>query len=262
MFRVASWNVNGLRAIAKKGFLDWLNQSQFDVVGLQETKASEDQLEPELVHPQGWQTHFVSAERKGYSGVALYSRRGLSEVKTGLGDPTFDCEGRVLWIRVGALWIVNVYFPNGKGKDRDNSRVPYKLDFYRELYKQLEPLMKKERVLVMGDFNTAHEDIDLARPKENRDISGFLDVERKELDRWIKNGWTDTFRMFQKEGGHYSWWSARFGVRERNIGWRIDFVLSSPAATEYVRHAAIHADVMGSDHAPVSVDLDPLVLQQ
>ena len=261
MFRVASWNVNGLRAVAKKGFLDWLNQSRFDVVGLQETKASEDQLDAELAHPHGWQTHFVSAERKGYSGVALYSRQGFSEFKVGLGNPVFDVEGRVQWARIGRLWIVNVYFPNGKGKDRDNSRVPYKLDFYRELHQQLEPL-KKERVLVMGDFNTAHEDIDLARPKENRNISGFMDVERKELDRWIRSGWNDTFRMFQKEGGHYSWWSARFGVRERNIGWRIDFVLSSPGATKFLKNASIHANVMGSDHAPVSVDLDPAVLQK
>jgi exodeoxyribonuclease-3 len=156
--------------------------------------------------------------------------------------------------------VVNAYFPNGNGKDRDLSRIPYKLAFYRRLFERLEkPLRDGARVLVVGDFNTAHQDIDLARPRENRETSGFRPEEREEFDRWIRAGWVDTFRHFNKAGGHYSWWSQRVGVREKNIGWRLDYILASPAAMTYVRRACIHPNVLGSDHCPVSVDLDPAV---
>lgn len=259
--RLYSWNVNGIRAAARKGLRDWLDGCGGDVVGLQEVRAGRDQIPPDLDAPDGWHLDVRPAERAGYSGVALYSRLRPDAVRASLGAPEFDAEGRVQLARFGRLAVANVYFPNGNGKDRDNGRVPFKLDFYRRLFEVLEPERRGGgRVLVMGDFNTAHTEIDLARPKDNREVSGFLPEERQELDRWIRSGWTDTFRVFEKGGGHYSWWSQRFGVRARNVGWRLDYVLASPGAMEFLRGARIHPEVQGSDHCPVSVDLDPAVM--
>ena len=165
-------------------------------------------------------------------------------------------------MRFGPLLIVNGYFPNGSGPNRDLSRIPYKLDFYRHLFAHLEERRAAgERILVMGDFNTAHRDVDLARPKSNKKTSGFRPEEREELDRWLREGWTDTFRVFQDGEGHYSWWSNRPGVRERNVGWRIDYVLASPGALPFVKEAFICPEVMGSDHCPVGVALDPKILE-
>ncbi|XXF74961.1 exodeoxyribonuclease III [Myxococcaceae bacterium GXIMD 01537] len=260
--RVVSWNVNGLRSAHKKGFTGWLAGARADIVGLQEVRAREEQLPEEARLPKGWRTHFSSAERPGYSGVGLFSKKAPEELETRLGVKEFDAEGRLQVARFGRLTVVNCYFPNGNGKDRDLSRIPFKLAFYTRLFKTLEkPLRDGERVLVMGDFNTAHEDVDLARPRENRETSGFRPEEREEFARWIKAGWVDSFRHFTREGGHYSWWSQRVGVRERNIGWRLDYVLASPAAMAFVKRAAIHPDVLGSDHCPVSVDLDPKILR-
>jgi exodeoxyribonuclease-3 len=256
--RIVSWNVNGLRACAHKGFLDWLAQARAQIVGLQETRVHPDQLEPELREPPRWRAAFASASRPGYSGVGLYCRRAPDSLETSLGATEFDVEGRVQVARFGKLCLVNAYFPNGSGKARDNSRIPYKLAFYRRLYEILDGEKRAGgRILVMGDFNTAHKEIDLARPKDNQKTSGFTPEERAELDRWVEGGWTDTFRAFQPGAGHYSWWSQRFGVRERNIGWRIDYVFASPGALPFVRRAFIHPQVMGSDHCPVGVDLDP-----
>ena len=261
--RVASWNVNGLRAVMQKGFLDWLNQCGADVVGLQETRVTLDQLEDARTTLQkaGWHLVLNPAERKGYSGTALLSRRPPDELKQSLGASEFDVEGRIQLARFGRLLVVNGYFPNGNGKDRDHSRIPYKLAFYRRLFEQLECARAAgEPILVMGDFNTAHREIDLARPKENQKTSGFTPVEREELDRWLKSGWLDTFRRFEPGPGHYSWWSSRFGVREKNIGWRIDLVLASPGIEPHLRGAFIEATVKGSDHAPIGVELDDSVL--
>ena len=258
--RVRSWNVNGLRAVAEKGFADWLRASRAHVVGLQETRALPEQVPADLRAPRGWKTHFVAAERKGYSGVGLYTKRGFDEIVTSLGDAEMDAEGRVQIARFGKLWVANVYFPNGSGKDRSNDRVPYKLDWYRALFERVERWRRAGyRVLVMGDYNTAHKEIDLARPKDNRKTSGFLPEECEELDRWIEAGWIDTFRAFEPGPGHYSWWSQRFGVREKNVGWRIDYVLASPSAMPFVRSAFIEPHVKGSDHCPIGVDLDPAV---
>jgi exodeoxyribonuclease-3 len=175
-----------------------------------------------------------------------------------LGAARFDREGRVQLARFGRLVVANAYFPKGSGKDRDNSRVPYKLDFYEALFERLQRLRKGGyRVLAMGDFNTAHHEIDLARPKANRDTSGFLPEERAVLDQWVDAGWTDTFRHFEKGDGHYTWWSQRFGVRAKNIGWRIDYVFASPAAMKYVTGAFIQPGVTGSDHCPYGVSVDP-----
>jgi exodeoxyribonuclease-3 len=258
--RILCWNVNGLRACAKRGFGDWLQRCGAEIVGIQEVRARTEQLPEGVAAPDGWHSHFVAARRRGYSGVGLYSRRAPDRIDTELGKPRFDREGRVQLARFGRLLLANVYFPNGKGSDRDNSRVPFKLSFYRALFDRLQRMRRGGyRVLVMGDFNTAHREIDLARPRENQGISGFLPEERAEIDRWLAAGWVDCFRHFEQGPGHYSWWSQRFGVRERNVGWRIDYVLASPAAMRYVVDAFMRPEVMGSDHCPVGVDVDPRI---
>lgn len=258
--RIVSWNVNGLRACAKKGFGRWLSRSRAEIVGLQEVRAREEQLPEAVRAPRRWQTHFVAAERPGYSGVALYTRRAPDRVDTSLGEERFDREGRLQIAHFGRLVVANAYFPKGSGPKRDNSRVPYKLDFYAALFRRLERLRRSgRRVLVMGDFNTAHEEIDLARPRENRETSGFLPVERAELDRWVAAGWVDSFRRFTKDGGHYSWWSQRQGARARNVGWRIDYVFASPAAMRFVKGAFLEPNTHGSDHCPVGVEVDPAI---
>ena len=255
---IYSWNVNGLRACEKRGFSAWLAQSGGDVVALQEVRALPEQLPPHLQEPDGWHAFFAPALRKGYSGVALYARTPPDRIDTSLGEERFDIEGRLQLAHFGRLVVANVYFPNGSGRDRDHSRVPYKLDFYRALYDKLHRLRRGgRRVVVLGDFNTAHRAIDLARPKSNVQTSGFLPVEREELDRWIRTGWVDTFRHLEPGPEHYTWWSQRMGVRERNVGWRIDYVLASQAAARHLERASIHPHVLGSDHCPIDAVFHP-----
>lgn len=255
--RILSWNVNGLRSCWEKGFQGWLSQARAGIVGLQEVRAREEQLEEHVRSLRRWHRAISPAERPGYSGVALLSRARPDEIVTSLGEPAFDVEGRFQLARFGRLLVVNAYFPNGNGKDRDLSRIPYKLAFYRRVHDLLEPERARGApILVMGDFNTAHREIDLARPKDNVKTSGFTPVEREELDRWLRSGWIDTFRAFEPGPGHYTWWSQRAGVRERNIGWRIDYVLASPGARPFLRKAFIQAHVEGSDHCPVGVEVD------
>jgi exodeoxyribonuclease-3 len=259
--RIYSWNINGIRAAARKGLGTWLASSGADIVGMQEVRARREQVPAEIEEAPGWSKHYAEAARPGYSGVALFSRRAPDDVQTTLGEERFDAEGRLQIARWGRLVIANVYFPNGSGRERDNGRVPYKLDFYRALFERLQRLRRSgRRVIVMGDFNTAHTEIDLARPRENRQTSGFLVEECAELQRWIDAGWVDTFRHFERRGGHYTWWSQRGGARERNVGWRIDYVLASPAAMRYVESAFIHPRTKGSDHCPLGVDVSPELL--
>ncbi len=257
---IVSWNVNGLRACAGKGFGRWLARSGAEIVGVQEVRALPEQLPEEVRTPRGWHVRFAPGKRAGYSGVALYARRAPDRVDASLGAPRFDREGRLQLARFGRLVVANVYFPKGSGTARDNSRVPYKLAFYRALFERVERLRRGGlRVLVMGDLNTAHREIDLARPKQNVANSGFLPEERAELDRWVAAGWVDTFRAFEPGPGHYSWWSQRGGAREKHVGWRIDAVLASPAAMKHVRGAFIERDATGSDHVPVGVEVDAAI---
>lgn len=259
--RIVTWNVNGLRACARKGFGRWLARSKADIVALQEVRALPDEIPPALRAPRGWNVEFAPAERRGYSGVATYARRKPDAVTRSLADPRFDVEGRLLLARFGKLIVANVYFPKGSGKDRDNSRVPYKLDFYRALFAHVEKLRRGGyRVVVIGDFNTAHREIDLARPRDNAKTSGFLPEERAEIDRWVAAGWVDVFRTFVPGGGHYTWWSQRQGARERNVGWRIDYALASPAAMRFARGAWLEPRTRGSDHCPAGVELDAGIL--
>jgi exodeoxyribonuclease III len=255
--RIVSWNVNGLRACAGKGFLDFLETSGTGVLGIQEVRAFPDQLPPAVRSPPGWHAHFAPAARPGYSGVALYSRQKPDQVETSLGEGRFDDEGRYIMARFGRLRVVNAYFPKGSGRERDNSRVPYKLAFYAALLAEVERMKRSGPVFVIGDYNTAHRPIDLARPKSNEKTSGFLPEERAELDRWLAAGWVDTFRTrHPDEPGHYTWWRQWGGAREKNVGWRIDYVLASPAADRRVSDAFIWSQVTGSDHCPVGVDVD------
>jgi len=261
--KIVSWNVNGLRSIEGKGFHRFVAKAKPDVIGVQETRARPEQLSPKLramkTHPHA---HFVHAERPGYSGVAVYSNRPIESAESSLGVRTFDVEGRLQIVKIGALTIVNGYFPNGSGKDRDNSRVPYKLRFYRALFRRLDAELEAGgRIVVMGDFNTAPHEIDLARPRENAKTSGFLPHERKELLRWLERGWVDSFRHYDEREGVYSWWSQRYGVREKNVGWRIDLALVSPGAAKFLKSAKIHTEIRGSDHAPIEVELDDDVLR-
>jgi len=223
---------------------------------VQEVRAAPEQIPSELREPKALHATFAPAERPGYSGVGLYSRRRPDRIETALGDARFDAEGRLQIAHFGRLAVANVYFPNGNGVERDNSRVPFKLEFYGAVFDRVQALRRAgKRVVVLGDFNTAHREIDLARPKANRETSGFLPEECAELDRWLAAGWVDSFRAFDPSPGRYTWWSQRFGVRARNVGWRIDYVLASPAAIRFVRRAFIQARVRGSDHCPVGVDL-------
>jgi exodeoxyribonuclease III len=255
--RIVSWNVNGLRACAKKGFLEFLEASEAEVVGVQEVRAFPDQLPEEVRAPPGWQAHFAPAERPGYSGVGLYARVAPDRVESALGAPELDAEGRLQIAQFGRLVIANVYFPKGSGRERDNGRVAYKLGFYQAVFDRVERLKRRHPVLVMGDFNTAHREIDLARPRDNVKNSGFLPEERAEIDRWLAHGWTDVFRAVHGDvPGHYTWWRQWGGARERNVGWRIDYAIASPAAMKLVRDAFIWPHVQGSDHCPVGVDLD------
>lgn len=258
--RLYSWNVNGIRSVTKKGLIKWLDAANAEIVGLQEIRAWPEDIPEEVRALEDYHQTYTHPERKGYSGVGMFSKRKPDSVETSLGEERFDVEGRLQIVRFGRLIVANGYFPNGNGKDRDNSRIPYKLDWYRALFDKVQRLRRGGyRVLVIGDLNTAHKEIDLARPKANRKISGFCPEECAEIDRWIDAGWVDTFRAFEAGPEHYSWWSQRFGVREKNIGWRLDYVLASPAAMKFVRNAFIHPDSRGSDHCPVGVDLDPAI---
>ncbi len=259
--KIASWNVNGLRACVDKGFMRWLQRERSDCVGLQETRVTADKLPASIRRQRSYELHLVSAARAGYSGVAMLTRREPDTVIRALGIEKFDAEGRFLEARFGALRVVNSYFPNGNGKNRDLSRIPYKLGYYRALFEYLRPgLEGGQPILLLGDFNTAHQPIDIARPKENEKNSGFRPEERAELSRWLQNGWVDTFRALHPDQQMFSWWCARPGVREKNLGWRIDYVLATPRAFSFVRAAEVHTRIKGSDHCPISVDVDDSVV--
>lgn len=252
--KLISWNVNGLRAAERKGFLNWLQNEQPDVIGLQEIKAMEEQLSEEIRDPEGYHAYFNPAERKGYSGTAIYSRKKPESLETGFGIPHFDSEGRIQAADFGDFTFFNIYFPNGKASPE---RLKYKLDFYDASLEYFEKLVKQgKKLLISGDYNTAHKEIDLARPKENEKISGFLPIERDWLDKMLAHGYLDCFRLFNQEPDHYTWWSMRAGARQRNVGWRIDYFFCSPNARDLVKNCYHLPDVMGSDHCPVVLELE------
>lgn len=254
--KIISWNVNGVRAAQRKGFLDWLQKEDPDIVCLQETKASKLQLDEELLMPEGYMTYWNESKRKkGYSGTAIFTKFKPNTIHSGLGVDEFDTEGRTIMAEFGDLTLFNIYFPNGKASPE---RLKFKMDFYEAFQKRAEKEVKRgQRVLMCGDVNTAHHSIDLARPKQNEDISGFLPMEREWMDRFEEAGFHDTFRMFHPDkADEYTWWSMRSGARERNVGWRIDYFYCSTNLKKNVKDAFILQRVKGSDHCPLGVTLE------
>lgn len=252
--RLYSWNVNGIRAAARKGLLEWLAAEQPEVLCLQETKADPLLLTPDLVSPPGYQSYWAVASRKGYSGVATYSRLPVVAARTGLDPHHLDDEGRVVATDLGDFDLYNVYFPNsGKGPER----LAYKLAFYTAFFEHVEERRRAGRPVVFcGDVNTAHRPIDLARPKPNEKTAGFLPEERAWLDHVVEQGWVDTFRHhYPDAAGVYSWWDQRFDARSRNVGWRIDYFFVHRDFLPRVSDAGICPTIMGSDHCPVWLEL-------
>ncbi len=249
-----SWNVNGVRAIEKKGFIQQLKDFDVDILGIQETKAQPDQLSDQLKNIEGYTSYWFSAEKKGYSGVALFCKQEPLKVHYGIGIEQFDSEGRVITAEYEDYYLVNVYFPNsGAGL----KRLDYKLDFNRSLHDYLNQLAEKKSVVLCGDYNVAHTEIDLKNPKANVKNAGFTPEERSWMDEFIDSGYVDTFRMFNQEPGHYTWWSYRFNARAKDIGWRIDYFCVDPKSKAKVVDSYILKDVMGSDHCPIQMVFDP-----
>jgi len=251
--RIYSWNVNGIRAIKRKGFLDWISEEPVDIIGLQETKIQDEQISDDLRNIDGYHSYFSFAERKGYSGVALYTKEEPISVSHGIGIERFDKEGRILIAEYNDFTILNIYFPNGK---RNKKRLNYKLDFYDALYEYCEKLREDgHELIIFGDYNTAHNEIDLKHPQANKDTSGFLPIERKWLDKLINNGYIDTYRFIYPEKVTYSWWSYRTRARERDAGWRIDYHFITEGLEDRLKETDILTEVMGSDHCPVTIEL-------
>ena len=251
--KLTCWNVNGLRSIAKKGFFEWLDKKRPDIIGLQESKISAENLTKELISPKGYVSYFSHAEKKGYSGVVLYCREKPLSVVPGMGIERFDREGRVLVAHYADFTLLNIYYPNGKASPE---RLNYKLEFYDAFLKFAQKLRASgKRLIICGDFNTAHKEIDLARPKENVDVSGFLPIERKWMDKFVGCGYIDTFREFNDKPQNYTWWHMVTRARERNVGWRIDYFFASEELKKKLRNASIESNILGSDHCPVTLEL-------
>jgi len=251
--KLYSWNVNGLRAVAKKGFSDFLTTHQPDLLCLQEIKAQEDQLEESLTQIADYKLFIHSAERKGYSGTAVYYRDEPLSIKTGLSDDQFNHEGRTIIMEYPDFTLFNIYFPNGQ---KDDTRLSFKMAFYDCFLKDVNALVAQgKKVIVCGDVNTAHQAVDLKNPKSNAKRSGFLPMEREWLDHFFDEGYTDTWRYLHPDKIQYSWWSYRFNSRKNNAGWRIDYFFMSNNALPLLKNATIHSDVLGSDHCPISIEL-------
>ncbi|MDR2422417.1 MAG: exodeoxyribonuclease III [Deltaproteobacteria bacterium] len=250
-----SWNVNGLRAIAKKpGFMDFFNRPDVDLLGLQEIRATPDQLSPELAEPPGRLAYFVNHKAKGgYSGVAVYSRGKPLKVVRELPDPKFAQEGRLVHLELAKFHFLSVYFPNGQ---KDEERLRYKLGYYEAFLTYCQKIRQTKPVVACGDFNAAHRPLDLAEPEANEGVSGFLPEERAFLDRLIAAGYVDVFRALNGDlAGQYSWWSYRSGDRRRNVGWRIDYFFASEELRPNLARAWLEPTTVGSDHCPVGLEL-------
>jgi exodeoxyribonuclease-3 len=251
--KLISWNVNGIRSVYNKGFLEWFTRESPDILCLQETKADITQFPQQLMEMEEHEVFHSSAVKKGYSGVATFSREKILDTKK-VNQSEYDDEGRVLIHEFEKFYLLNCYFPNGQ---RDHKRVPFKMEFCDLILKKINLLKKKKPVIICGDFNIAHTEIDLTNPKSNKNTTGFLPLEREWMDKFIKNGWVDIFRhLHPGEIGHYSWWSNFYGARDRNIGWRIDYFFVSPDLVPHIKSATIQPMVKGSDHCPVVLELD------
>jgi len=251
-----SWNVNGLRAAGRKGFSEWIAKGEYDIVCIQETKLQNvEQLPDELQGPDGYYAYFhCAAEKKGYSGTAVYTKEEPRVVRTHFGDDTLlSQEGRIIEMEFEQFTLLNIYFPNG---GQGEERLRYKLRFYDEFLEHVKGLVAGgKRVVFCGDVNTAHDEIDLARPKENSNNTGFLRIERDWMDRLSPAGFHDTFRRLHPEEVAYTWWDMKTRARERNVGWRLDYFFVSENVLGSVRDASVLSDIPGSDHCPVGLTL-------
>jgi len=250
--KIISWNVNGLRAVYKRNFLEWLKKTKADIVCLQEIKAQIKELPPDLIKSKNYYSYFNPAVKPGYSGVTVYTKEKPIEVENKLGVERFDQEGRILKLKYPGFSLINVYLPHG-GREKEN--LDYKLKVYKNLLNYLKKIKNKNLILI-GDFNIAHSEIDLARPKDNQNNIMFTREERKEIDKIIKLGFTDTFRKFNNGGGNYTWWPYYLNARQRNLGWRIDYSFTSRKLKNKLKNAFILKNVMGSDHCPIGIEIE------
>jgi exodeoxyribonuclease-3 len=252
--KLISWNVNGIRAAWKKGLPEFVAAEKPDVLCLQETKIQVEQLTPELTDLPGYRSHWSMAEKRGYSGVATYTRPEPLAVATNFGSPALDTEGRVLHVEYPDFHLFNGYFPNsGMGPER----LAHKMQFYDEFLSLTERLRQAGKgIVVCGDVNTAHTEIDIARPKENENSPGFMPVERAWVSKLVAHGYHDTFRIFVAEPGHYTWWDMKTGGRARNVGWRIDYFFVSDELRGRIKAAGIMPAVQGSDHCPITLEIE------
>ena len=251
--KIISWNLNGIRAVEKKGFIDLVDELDADILALQETKAQPSQLSQALLNINGYQSYFESADKKGYSGVAIYSKTPPKSV-TNLNDERFDSEGRVIIAEYESFVLLNCYFPNSQA---EGARLEYKLEFCDAILNRCNEFVSAGKNIVLcGDYNIAHTEIDLKNPKSNQNNPGFLPKEREWMSKFLNSGYSDIFREYHpNEGGHYTWWSYRFSARTKNIGWRIDYLCVNEGFKKRVKNPKILSEVMGSDHCPVSLEV-------
>lgn len=255
--KLSCWNVNGIRACVKKGFVDWVRKEKPDFICLQETKFqhhSESEIPDDIKKLKGYSQYYFSGLKKGYSGVAIYTKEKPIKVFLGINEKKFDNEGRVLTLEFSKFYLTNAYFPNG---GEENKRVPFKLQFCKKYHAFIKKLEKKKPVIICGDFNTAHEEIDLARPKQNQETTGFLPIERKWMSDFIKSGYVDTFRhLHPDQKNHYTWWSYRMNARAKNVGWRLDYFFVSQKLESKIHKVYHRTNVHGSDHCPVILEMN------
>jgi exodeoxyribonuclease-3 len=251
--KLVSWNVNGIRACGKNGFLQWFENEEADIVCVQEIKARPEQLEESLRNPLRYHGFCNPAEKPGYSGTAVFSKKEPLSVEYGLGDPQFDREGRVMILKFPKFTLINSYFPNSQ---RDHARLPFKLKFCKKYFETVRALQSRgEHVVMCADWNIAHQEIDLRNPKSNQKNAGFLPEERAWMNQFLSAGYVDAFRQFEPGGNHYTWWSYRPGVREKNVGWRLDYFLANQEFKDRLKKAYHRPEIYGSDHCPVVIEL-------
>ncbi|MHC1784800.1 MAG: exodeoxyribonuclease III [Anaerolineaceae bacterium] len=251
--KITTWNVNGIRAALTKGMKEFIQESQPDILCLQEIKARPEQIEESIREIPGYFSIWNPAQRPGYSGVAVFTQKPPLQTVLGLGEERFDVEGRVIRMHWDGFVLYNIYFPNGQ---RGKERVDYKLEFYSSLLEECKRLHEQgERIIITGDFNTAHRDIDLANPRENEKTSGFLPEEREWIDIYLNSGFKDVYRVLYPETVKYTWWTYRVNARARNIGWRLDYFLTSDNLVVEIKDVIVHDNILGSDHCPVSLIL-------
>ena len=251
--KIVSWNVNGINSTFKKELIPTINKMNADIICFQEIKVSEKTIDPQIDElSSNYNKYWNQAERKGYSGVMTLTKKKPLSVKFGLGNKNFDNEGRLITLEFDEYFLINAYVPNA---GRGLPRLPFKLEYNITLIKYMNSLKKKKHVVLCGDLNVAHKEIDLKNPKTNKKTAGFTQEERDSFSDLLKNGYIDTFREFTKEGGHYTWWSYRNNARERNIGWRLDYFVIDKEFLSDIENSEILPDIMGSDHCPIQLDI-------